>query len=95
MNTDHHVMELASVDADGLQEWVCTSCRRRIRFHWTASITPTVLEPGDETAAHVEPVAEPGIVEHASGLSAIWLEAITRLDLSVLADGEENWGFPT
>ena len=93
MSNGHHVMELVRVDPDGLQEWVCSSCQRRLRFHWASPVTPTVLEPGDETAAHTEPRPEPGIIEHPSGLSALWLEVITQLDMSMLTDGDDTWGY--
>lgn len=91
MSQDHHVMELVRVDPDGLQEWVCRSCQRRLRFHWASPVRPTILEAGDETAEHAEPRAEPGIVAHPSGLSAIWLEAITQLDIAFLS-GEHSLG---
>jgi hypothetical protein len=85
-------MELVRVDPNGLQEWVCTTCQRRLRFHWASALAPTVLEAGDESATHDEPRAELGLVAHPSGLSAIWLEAITQLDMALLAGGEDFLG---
>jgi hypothetical protein len=92
MNHQTHVMELISVDTNGVQEWACRTCERRLRFHWSAAAAPTVLEPGDAEALHVGPRVEPSIMEHESGLSAVWLTAITNLDMSVLVDSEGDRG---
>jgi hypothetical protein len=94
MNHQTHVMELVSVDANGVQEWCCRTCERRLRFHWSAATVPTVLEPGDADALHVGPQVEPSIMEHESGLSAVWLTAITDLDMTALVDSEGDRGLP-
>jgi hypothetical protein len=77
----NHVMELISVDEDGIQEWVCRTCHRRLRFHWSASTAPTVLAAGDESVLHLGPQIDATLVAHESGLSALWLTAISSLDL--------------
>lgn len=86
----NHVMELVSVDEDGIQEWLCRTCQRRLQFHWSASSAPTILTAGDENALHLGPQIEPTLVAHESGLSALWLMAISSLDLSVLTDSEDG-----
>lgn len=91
MSHQTHVMQLISVDMDGVQEWACRTCQRRLRFHWSAASAPTVLEAGDAEALHVGPQVEATIAEHESGLSAVWLTAITELDISGLANGKGDW----
>jgi hypothetical protein len=91
MSHQTHVMQLISVDMNGVQEWACRTCHRRLRFHWSAASAPTVLEAGDAEALHVGPQVEATIAEHESSLSAVWLTAITELDMSSLADSEGDW----
>jgi hypothetical protein len=38
---------------DGVEEWSCTRCSRRLLFHRPPEFEKIVLEPGDERAAHV------------------------------------------
>ncbi|MDT8304807.1 MAG: hypothetical protein RRC07_02630 [Anaerolineae bacterium] len=94
MTHQNHVMELVSVDSNGIQEWLCRTCHRRLRFNWSAAAAPTVVEPGDDGVLHVGPQVKPALVEHESGLSALWLMAITNLDLSVLTESEDDGKLP-
>lgn len=94
MTHQKHVMELVSVDGNGIQEWVCRTCHRRLRFHWSAATAPTVVEPGDDGVLHLSPQVEATIVEHESGLSALWLTAITNLDLSGLTESADDGNLP-
>lgn len=90
MSHQTHVMQLISVDTEGVQEWVCRTCRHRLRFHWSAA-SPTILEAGDADVLHVGPQVKSTMTEHESGLSAVWLTAITELDMSGLVSGEGDW----
>jgi hypothetical protein len=38
---------------DGVEEWSCTRCSRRLLFRRPPNFEKVVLEPGDEGAAHV------------------------------------------
>ncbi|MDR3032070.1 MAG: hypothetical protein LBV78_03000 [Kitasatospora sp.] len=38
---------------DGVEEWSCTRCSRRLLFRRPPEFEKIVLEPGDEQAAHV------------------------------------------
>jgi hypothetical protein len=38
---------------DGVEEWSCTRCSRRLLFRRPPKFEKVVLEPGDEGAAHV------------------------------------------
>jgi hypothetical protein len=38
---------------DGVEEWSCTRCSRRLLFRRPPEFEKIVLEPGDERAAHV------------------------------------------
>jgi hypothetical protein len=38
---------------DGVEEWSCTRCSRRLLFRRPPAFEKIVLEPGDEWAAHV------------------------------------------
>lgn len=38
---------------DGVEEWSCTQCSRRLLFRRPPEFEKIVLEPGDEWAAHV------------------------------------------
>jgi hypothetical protein len=37
----------------GVEEWSCTQCSRRLRLRRPPAFEKTVLDPGDEWAAHV------------------------------------------
>ncbi|MBE0699231.1 MAG: hypothetical protein IH586_20100 [Anaerolineaceae bacterium] len=49
---DQHTMVIARELPDGTQEWVCPTCVRRILMQWPPHYKRTVLEIGDENAAH-------------------------------------------
>jgi len=62
-----HEMTRIRTLGDGVEEWSCTRCSRRLLFRRPPEFEKVVLEPGDEWAAHVGAtgglqvtVAEPG-----------------------------------
>lgn len=48
-----HEMVLTGTVESGAEEWSCTSCGRRMLLRWPPHYEKLVLEPGDESAAHV------------------------------------------
>lgn len=66
MSTPHEMTRIRTL-GDGVEEWSCTRCSRRLLFRRPPKFEKVVLEPGDEWAAHVGAagglrvtVAEPG-----------------------------------
>jgi hypothetical protein len=91
LHHERHYLELDAYYRDGTQEWVCPTCGRRLLFRANAAAKPVVLDPGNTGASHGEEQPEPTSATevqttYASGLSALWLEALAELDLSELPD---------
>ncbi len=49
---EHHHMVLKANHPSGEEEWYCYACGRRLLIRWEPEFQRTVLEPGDESAAH-------------------------------------------
>ena len=47
-----HQMTRTRTLGDGLEEWACTECSRRMLLRRPPEFEQIVLEPGDEWAAH-------------------------------------------
>lgn len=95
VNGDRHLMVLAKFHASGEQEWECPKCGRRLLFRWSSSYEPVVLVPGNTKADHGEKEREQpqrdARLKHRSGLSELWLQAITGLDMNGLPDFDEGF----
>jgi hypothetical protein len=48
---EKHEMILRESDPSGVEEWYCPTCGRRMTINWHPW-TKTILEPGDDYAAH-------------------------------------------
>src|SRR5690242_20467971 len=46
-------MTLTSTPAPGVEVWSCSQCTRRLLLRRPPDFKKTVLEPGDESSAHV------------------------------------------
>ena len=49
---EHHEMVLETTHSSGAEEWYCPTCGRRFLLQWPPTYKKTVLDPGDEFAAH-------------------------------------------
>jgi hypothetical protein len=58
---DRHKMVLVTKNPDGAEEWMCPTCGRRFLIQWPPKYKRTILEPGDESAAHVGGKGEMGL----------------------------------
>ena len=52
LSTPHEMTRTRTL-GDGVEEWSCTRCSRRLLFRRPPEFEKIVLEPGDEWAAHV------------------------------------------
>jgi hypothetical protein len=52
LSTPHEMTRIRTL-GDGVEEWSCTQCSRRLLFRRPPEFEKIVLEPGDERAAHV------------------------------------------
>ena len=52
LSTPHEMTRIRTL-RDGVEEWSCTRCGRRLLFRRPPEFEKIVLEPGDERAAHV------------------------------------------
>jgi hypothetical protein len=52
LSTPHEMTRIRTL-GDGVEEWSCTRCGRRLLFRRPPEFEKIVLEPGDERAAHV------------------------------------------
>lgn len=66
---------------NGLEEWSCTECSRRLLMHRPPAFEQLVLDRGDESAAHVGGTG--GL--HAAGTQARLSGAVS------LTDRERRW----
>jgi hypothetical protein len=52
MDRQQHEMVLEKTYSSGVDEWYCPTCGRRLLMEYTPEFKKTVLEVGDEYAAH-------------------------------------------
>ena len=52
MSTPHEMTRTRTLER-GVEEWSCTQCSRRLRLRRPPAFEKSVLDPGDEWAAHV------------------------------------------
>ena len=53
-----HEMRMVHADESGVEEWLCSTCGRRILLRWPPHYEKRVAEPGDEKANHVGTAAD-------------------------------------
>jgi hypothetical protein len=80
VSTPHQMTRMATPE-QGVEEWACTECSRRLLIHRPPAFEQVVLERGDEWAAHVG---------STGGAQAAAMHA-RPTDVVSLSDRERGW----
>ncbi len=89
-----HQMRLEMNYPDGIEEWYCPTCGRRLLMQWKPEFKRVVIEPGEENVPHTggrygTPPDEPAVSSHElesapEALSSEWEDWLHDVDFGAL-----------